>query len=951
MVEGDVRFSAADRALYATDASNYRLVPVGVVSPRTVDDLVRVLGICRTYGAAVLPRGAGTSLAGQACNKAVVVDCSRYLRGIVAIDPARRLATVEPGAVLDAVRTAAAKHRLTFGPDPGTHAWCTIGGMIGNNSCGVHSVMAGKTDANVEQLEVLTYDGCRLQVGRTSDPELARIVRAGGRRGEIYRRLRDLRDRYATAIRDRYPRIPRRVSGYNLDFLLPEHGFDVARALVGSEGTCVTVLQATIRLVSSPRFRILLVLGFADIFLAADSVPEILESGCIGLEGFDGVMVDAMRESQLHARDLDLLPEGRGWLLVEFGGDSQVEVEVRADLLRKRLLARSPAGRPTARVVTSLADQGRLWKVREAGLPATARVPGAAPTWEGWEDAAVPPESLGGYLREFVRLAAEFGYRGPTYGHFGDGCVHNRLPFEFGTRQGVATYREFVQASADLVVAYGGSLSGEHGDGQSRSELLERMFGQELMTAFREFRAIWDPAGRMNPGRIVDARALDADLRLGSRAVRRQSINRFRFPADQGSLASATERCVGVGRCRSLTSGGVMCPSFRATLEEKHSPRGRARLLFETLQGDTLTHGWRDSEVREALDLCLSCKGCRSDCPVKVDVATYKAEYLHHYYAHRLRPRSAYATALVPWLAALGALAPRVSNSLTSGDTSSVVLKRMAGIAKERSIPRLASVPFVKWFTGHQPSNVGGRPIVLWPDTFTNRFSPEIGVAAVRALESFDYQVSIPSRWVCCGRPLYDQGMLGLAERLLRRSLRVLAPRIKDRTPMVVLEPSCAAVFRDELPSMLAGNEDAAWLSENTFTFAEVLAKDIKSPSATERGGHALVQTHCHQHAVMGFEADRKVIDWLGLSYEVLDEGCCGMAGAFGFERGQKYELSVQIAESGVLPRVRDADPEGLLLADGFSCREQILQGTGRRSLHLAQAVDEHIAQGRPIKS
>ncbi|MDA8330619.1 MAG: FAD-binding and (Fe-S)-binding domain-containing protein [Candidatus Dormibacteraeota bacterium] len=938
-VLGEVRFAVGDRALYATDASNYRQVPIGIVVPRSVEDLVRTVDVCRAHDVPLLPRGGGTSLAGQGCNTSVIVDCSKYLRAIPEIDPERRVARVEPGVVLDTLRQAAEVHHLTFGPDPATHAWCTVGGMIGNNSCGVHSIMAGKTDVNVEEMEVLTYDGFRLRVGPTSPAEIERIVATGGRRGDIYRRLQNLRDRYAPLIRERYPRIPRRVSGYNLDFLLPERGFHVGRALVGSEGTCVTVLQATLRLVSSPSHRALLVLGYPDVVVAAEAVPEILPSGCIGLEGFDDFMVNAMRENHLHVPDLGLLPEGRGWLLVEFGGDTPQEAAGRAYSLAKRLATGAAA--PSSRVVTQLSEQHRLWAVRESGLPATARVPGERPTWEGWEDAAVPPDRLGGYLRDLRALVGRFGYRCPMYGHFGDGCVHNRITFDFGTLEGVARYRSFVEEAAELVVSYGGSLSGEHGDGQSRGELLERMFGPELVAAFREFRAIWDPRGRMNPGKLVDARPLDADLRLGPGYRPLELTTRFRFPADYGSLARATERCVGVGRCRSLSGGGVMCPSFRATLEERHSTRGRARLLFEMFQGDPLVHRWRERAVRESLDLCLSCKGCRTDCPVNVDIATYKAEFLHHYYSRRLRPRIAYATGLLPWLAAAGSLAPGLANGLILAPGVSVLTKAAAGVAQERAVPHLARMPFTRWFAKHRPRTEGAAEVVLWPDTFTNRFSPEIAVAAVSVLEAAGYRVTVPSKWVCCGRPLYDQGMLSLAERLLRRSLRVLGPSIAAGTPVVVLEPSCATVFRDELPNLLAGDEHAKWLSQNTFTFAEFLAKVPGRFDAPTHGRKALVQTHCHQHAVMGFDADRTLMDRLGLEYEVLDAGCCGMAGAFGFERGEKYNLSMRIGERGVLSAVRAANLDTRILADGFSCREQIWQGARRRALHLAQVFAE----------
>lgn len=943
-IEGEVGFGLGDRALYATDASNYRQVPLGVVVPRTVDDLVRTVEVCRDHDVALLPRGAGTSLAGQTCNTALVVDCSQYLRCIIELDPERRSARVEPGVILDSLRRAAEVHHLTFGPDPATHAWCTLGGMIGNNSCGVHSVMAGKTADSVEELEILTYDGLRLRVGPTSESEIDRIVASGGRLGEIYLGLRNIRDRYAPLIREKYPQIPRRVSGYNLDSLLPENGFNVARALVGSEGTCVTTLQASVRLVPSPPHRALLVLGYPDVAHAADAVPQIVSAGCIGLEGLDQGLVDDIRRIGLRGIDLGLLPPGGGWLLAEFGGDSPEEASGEARALA-RGLTRGRRSHPSINLVTTAAEQVKLWSIREAALPATARPSDDLRTWDGWEDTSVPINVLGRYVRDFRALTEQFGYQCRLYGHFGDGCIHTRINFDFRNPAGVARYRRFVETASDLVIAFGGSLSGEHGDGQSRGELLTRMFGPELVMAFREFKSVWDPKNRMNPGKLVDARPLDTDLRLGPTYQPQVRQTRFQFPADKEALVSATERCVGVGKCRSL-SGGVMCPSFRATLREEHSTRGRARLLFEMSRGETLQRGWRETPVRESLDLCLSCKGCRSDCPVGVDIATYKAEFLHHYYARRLRPPVAYATAAVPWLAAAASASPTFANTLASTPGIARIAKAIAGISAERPLPKVASAPFTRWLSDEpKHPTTTGKEVVLFPDTFTNRFSPEIAISAVRVLRAAGFRVTTPTAWVCCGRPLYDQGMLLLARRLLRRILRVLTPSIDAGVPLVVLEPSCAAVFRDEMPNMLRGDARAEQLAHSTFTLAEFLvqARAVINPGLA--GSRALVQTHCHQHAVMGFEDDLTVLARLGLDARVLDQGCCGLAGAFGFERGRKYRLSMAIGELGVLPTIRSASADTLILADGFSCREQIRHGTGRKALHLAQILDMQPAQ------
>jgi FAD/FMN-containing dehydrogenase len=704
-VRGEVRFDAGSRALYATDGSNYRQVPIGVVIPRDADDVVATVAAARRYGVPVLARGGGTSLAGQCCNVAVVMDFSKYMRRILALDPPNKRACVQPGVVLDDLRDAAEQYHLTFGPDPSTHNHCTLGGMIGNNSCGVHSLMAGKTDDNVEELEIFTYDGERLRVGETGESELTRIIEQGGRRGAIYAQLRALRDRYASLIRARFPDIPRRVSGYNLPWLLPEHGFHVARALVGSECTCVTVLETTVRLVPSPPVRSLLVLGYADVYAAGDHIMEILAHRPIGLEGLDDVLVSDMKKKGLYPAELKLLPEGNGRLLVEFGGEDKQDADAPARRLMGELQKQPHP--PSMKLFDDPAQERTIWLVRRSGLGATARVPGANDTWEGWENAAVPPEKLGGYLRAFRKLLTAYGYACSLYGHFGQGCVHTRIDFDLLTKKGIETYRAFIHDAADLVVNYGGSLSGEHGDGQSRGELLPKMFGAELMQAFREFKAIWDPQGKMNPGKLIDAYRADENLRLGVDYRPPQPPTHFKFPGDdKGSFSRATLRCVGVGECR-RESVGTMCPSYRVTREEMHSTRGRARLLFEMLQGDPLKGGWRDEHVKEALDLCLACKGCKGDCPVQVDMAAYKAEFLSHYYAGRLRPRQAYSMGLIYWWARLASLMPGIVNAVTQAPLLGDVVKVLGGVAPERRMPVFARQTFQQWFRRRGPRNQG----------------------------------------------------------------------------------------------------------------------------------------------------------------------------------------------------------------------------------------------------
>jgi FAD/FMN-containing dehydrogenase/Fe-S oxidoreductase len=939
-LRGDVRFDSSSRALYATDGSNYRQVPIGVVLPRDADDVIAAVSLAREYGAPLLCRGSGTSLAGQCCNVALVLDFTRYMGNIVEIDSERRTARVQPGVVLDHLRNAAEKHHLTFAPDPATHDRCTLGGMIGNNSCGVHSVMAGKTDDNIEALEILTYNGLRLKVGKTSDGELEQIIREGDQRGQIYTALKKLRDQYADLVRERYPNIPRRVSGYNLNFLLPENGFDVARALVGSEGTCVSILEATCRLVESPPARVLLLIAYPDIYRCADRVPDVMAHRPIGLEGIDDLLVEYTRRRGINSEGLALLPEGGGWLLAEFGSDTIAAAEAQASGLMQAL-NRGP-NPPQMRLFTNREQIRRVWEVRESSLGVISYVPGEDLSWEGWEDSAVAPEKLGKYLRELRQLMNRFNYRGPLYGHFGHGCVHNRINFDLQSKEGIAKFRQFMEAATDLVVSCGGSLSGEHGDGQARAELLPRMFGPELLNAFREFKAIWDPAWKMNPGKVVEPYRMDENLRLGADYKPWDPETHFQFPHDHGSLAHATLRCVGVGKCR-REEGGVMCPSWRVTHEEEHSTRGRAHLLWEMAKGDVIRDRWRDEDVKQSLDLCLSCKGCKSDCPVGVDLATYKAEFLSHYHEGRLRPRSDYAFANIDFWARIASKAPGLVNLATQLPVLRDISKLAAGMPHQRSIPAFAPQTFRAWFERSMtdrrpPSNPGAAPVMLWPDTFNNYFLPDTAKAAVKVLEAAGFRVSIPESILCCGRPLYDFGMLDRAKRLLLKILDTLAPEIEAAIPIVVLEPSCAAVFRDELINLFPNDARAHKLSQQTFLLSEFLEKKATHFRLPNLPVKALIHGHCHHKALMKMTDEESVLRKMGIDWTAPAPGCCGMAGSFGFDE-QKYEVSMAIGELELLPAVRQAPADSLIIADGFSCREQIAQCTDRHSLHLAEVI------------
>jgi FAD/FMN-containing dehydrogenase/Fe-S oxidoreductase len=928
-IEGEVRFTAGDRALYSATGANYRQLPIGVVIPRSADDVVETVRLCREYNAPLLSRGGGTGLAGQTTNVAVVMDFSKYLNRVLEIDPGRRLARVQPGLILDHLRhQAESEHQLTFGPDPSTHEYCTLGGMIASNSCGVRSIMAQfygpgpRTSDNVHELDVVLYDGRRLLLreGTSGDPE-------------IDRRLTELRDRYADLIRARYPDIPRRVSGYNLDDLLPERGFHVARALAGSESTCVTYLEATVHLIYSPPHRSLLVLGFEDAPIAGDHVPQVLEHKPTGLEGMDQALIDDMTQLGLHIADLSRLPDGHGFLMIEFGGDSKDEADEAAQKLMGELKV-GQDGLLGMKLYDDPEQEEHVWKVREAGLGATAFLPGKHDTYEGWEDSAVPPERIGDYLRDLRKLADKHGFESSLYGHYGNGCIHARWNFDLSSKPGLAAYRAFVEEGADLVVSYGGSISGEHGDGQSRAELLPKMFGPELIEAFREFKSIFDPDWKMNPGKVVDPYPLDSNIRLGPETFNPPQVrSHFAFLKDRGSFAHATTRCVGVGKCRH-TDGGVMCPSFMVTREERHTTRGRAHILWEMLNGGELTM-WNDEEVDEALDLCLSCKGCTNDCPVGVDLPTLKAEYLSHRYRGRLRPRPAYVFGLIDQAARIASRVPALANAVAR----TPVFKAAAEIHPDRHVPEFAPLTLKQWFAQRPLRNGGGRRVILWADTFTNYLEPEVGVAAVEALEDAGFHVVVPQEHLCCGRPLYDYGMLDLAEAYLRRVLGALRDEIRAGTPVVGIEPSCVAVFKDELIKLWPMNQDARRLAQQTFHFSEFLCAHAGEWEPPQLHRRVLLHGHCHQKATGGTGPDKQLLERMGLEVEELDAGCCGMAGGWGYEHGH-YDVSIAAGERVLLPKVREASLDELIVTDGFSCRSQIEQGgTERRALHVAQVL------------
>ena len=910
----EVDASTRRRAEYSSDASNYRLVPQAVVFPKHADEVGLALQVARDTGTPLVPRGAGTSCAGNAVSSGIVLDFSRYLNQIVSIDPDAGTAVVQPGVILSDLQRAAAPHGLRFGPDPSTQSRCTIGGMIANNACGAHALAYGKSADNVEALSLLLADGRSLRASTLDalvDPigaELTSLVSAN-----------------LATIRTEFGRFGRQVSGYSLQQLLPENGGRLARFLSGTEGGLAVMTEAEIRLVPTAKSTALAVLAYPDMATAADAVPALLPLQPLALEGMDARLVEVIR-TRRGPSAVPALPAGGGWLFVETGGETLTEARAKADELVK-------VSRVAHSVVVTGADAARLWRIREDGAGLGGRTPANAPAWPGWEDAAVPPAQLGDYIREFFTLLDDFGVDGLAFGHFGDGCVHCRLDFPLADKPKV--FRDFLFKAAELVAAHGGSMSGEHGDGRARGELLPAMYSADAISLFNQVKGIFDPDNLLNPGVIAHPEPVDANLRL-PQARSLTGAKGFSFAHDRGSLSTAVHRCVGVGKCRADTTatGGVMCPSYLATKDETHSTRGRARVLQELSNGTLVRDGWRSPEVAEALDLCLSCRGCSSDCPAGVDMATYKSEVLYQRFRRRLRPASHYVLGWLPRWARLATRTPKLANAALKPKPLAALAKRIGGIDQRRPLPEFAEQSFRAWFANHPP--VQGRPVMLWLDTFTNGFSPSVGIAAVRVLEAAGFSVQIPSDQVCCGLTWISTGQLDGARKQLRRTLAALDPAVQQGIPIVGLEPSCTAVLRSDVIELLPDDPRAAALPEHVRTLAELLADtEWQPPSLAEVD--AVVQPHCHHHAVLGFDADRQLLDNAGANVTAVG-GCCGLAGNFGVERGH-YEVSVAVAEQSLLPAVRNAGPDTVVLADGFSCRTQLDQLSDRSGQHLAELL------------
>lgn len=937
-IKGEVRFNDGDRSLYATDASNYRQIPVGVVIPKDKEDIIKTINICRSKDIPIVSRGGGTSLAGQTTNEAVILDMTKYYDRILEVNPEEKWVRVQPGIILDKLNKSLNGYNLMIGPDPATHTHCSIGGMLGNNACGVHAQWGGKMQDNTLELEIMTYEGDIFTVGATSSEELENILKGEDAKSRIYHQLLKLRHKYQDFIKREFPEIPRRVSGFNLEDLLEENGFNLARALVGSESTLVTILEAKIRLLEKPSYRTLLVVGYSNIHSAGDDVQEIVKWKPMGLEAIDELLKIYVDEKKLHPSGIKCLPEGHAFLLIEFGGATKDEACDIAQRCKESIQKRTELLDDHFLILNDKEDQEKLWKVRESGLGATARGFSHETAWPGWEDAAVPPEKVGDYLRDFHKLLKKYDYKGALYGHFGQGCIHSRINFDLKTQHGIEKFREFLFEAAKLVKNYGGSLSGEHGDGQARGELLKIMYGPEVLEAMREFKRIWDPHNKMNPGKVIEADSSVDHLRFGALHDSYQPDTHFSFVEDNGSFQMATERCVGVGKCRQL-EGGTMCPSFMVTHEEKHSTRGRAHLLFEMLKKETLLKPWKEEVVKESLDLCLACKGCKSDCPVSVDMATYKAEFLSHYYKGKLRPIAAFTMGMIFFWNRIACRIPRIVNFITHTFPFSAVFKWLGGISQKRTIPKYAKKTFRELF---HASKVKGQEAIIWVDSFNNYFHPDVLLALKNSLEFSGYKVKLPPKNLCCGRPLYDFGMLTMAKKFLSNILEKLHDDILRGTPIIFAEPSCMSVFKDELLNLFPHDLNAKRLSEQCFTLAQFLSeKEINLDLSLNTMNKIKVHGHCHYKSLGDMEPDTKFLGKFAQSEE-LKTGCCGMAGAFGFEEGEKYEVSIKMGNHDLIPKVK-ASPHDIIVADGFSCREQVKSMLGFYPKHSAHIMDEAI--------
>jgi FAD/FMN-containing dehydrogenase/Fe-S oxidoreductase len=940
-VRGEVRFDAKSRLLYSTDASLYQFLPVGVVVPKEAADVEATVKLAAEAGVAILPRGGGTALAGQTVGTALVMDFSKYMNRVIEIDPDRRRARVEPGLRLDRLNRAAAPYGLHFGPDPATIRQCALGGMIGNNSCGARSLVYGKTGDHVHSLECITADGRCAHFGSVAREEVAQMP---GLEGEIARSVLGILEPERERILARYPKIPRRVSGYNFDAMLEGDTLNLAQLIVGSEGTLATVVEAELGLVPVPPARSLVLLSFRERFTSMDAVPAILlERGLSALEIVDSRVLQGAR-SLIEFRDTAAMaaPDALGVLFCEFSGDSPEEVAGLAHDFAAR--AKTLPGAPQANAYLTAREQLAAWALRQAAtglLYLTTPNKNIKPQ-EFVEDTGVPPERLGDYTRHFEEIVNRHGTTTGYFGHAGQGCLHIRVDLDLKRGEDVQRMQGIAHDIAELVVEFGGSLSGEHGDGLSRSEFLPLMFGPEIIRLHQEVKRVFDPEGRMNPGgKIVPPyQRMSENLRFDAVAHAGAPETWFDYSAD-GGWDVAVEKCNGMGVCRKLDTG-TMCPSHMVTLEEQHATRGRANALREAMRGNL--PGMKSEAVMEALDLCLGCKACKTECPVGVDMARYKVEYLAQHYRETGTPRDALFFGRIRDFARAGSLAPGLANlgsRLMGG-----AIKGIGRMDPRRELPPLASQPFRRAW---RPKPSTGRPtVILLDDTFHNFFQPGPLHATATVLERAGFHVKLPKKSVCCGRAAISNGLLDHGRALQTELLETLLPEVEAGAMIVGVEPSCILTLRDELPDLVRDPRAKVLASASVMLEEFLAALPDWRPGRLER--RAVVHGHCHQKAIVGMGPTNEVLGRVeGLEFSVLDSGCCGMAGSFGYERGH-YEVSKACGERVLFPAVRATEADDLVVAPGFSCRHQIADFCdGRATLHPAEllAMAEGGGRGR----
>jgi FAD/FMN-containing dehydrogenase/Fe-S oxidoreductase len=941
-LKGEARWDRLHRAVYSTDASVYQIVPAGVVLPACDEDIVAVVQACDRHRVPLTARGAGTSQAGQAIGPGVILDCSRHFHRILELNAAEGWVRVQPGCVLDDLNAAARPHGLHFPVDISTSDRATLGGMIANNSSGTHSVVHGKTIDHVLGLRVVLADGRIVECGPLDAAGVEERCRRDDLEGACYRTLRQVVAEHGDEVRRRFPRLLRRVGGYNLDaFVAADRPFNLAHLLVGSEGTLAVTLEARLRLVPLPRAKALLVVEFADLLDALAAVPAILTHRPAAVEVIDRYVLDATRLNPEAARLRDILAGDPGAILIiELYGETDGELQPRlADLDAD--LRRQGVGVHSRRILDA-PGQSRVWKLRRLALGLSMAEKGDAKAQSFVEDTAVAPESLRDFIAEFLDLVRRMGTRAGVYAHASVGCLHVRPVVDLKTETGVAQFGVIATGVANLVLKYGGALSGEHGDGLVRSPFMEKMFGPALYQAFRTLKQTFDPHNILNPGKIVDAPPLTANFRFGPAYVTPEVPTVFDFTAE-GGLTRAAELCAGVGECRK-TRAGVMCPSYQATRDERHCTRGRANALRLALTGQADLHGFSDPALFEALDLCLECKACKSECPTNVDMARLKAEFLHHYHREHGIPLRARLFGHVATLGRWGtALAP-LSNWLLRSGLVRWLNDRFLGIDRRRLPPPFTRRTFLRQFR-EQPSPSGNRRVLLFPDTFTNYHEPHIGLAAAGVLRRLgcDVEVTVPGGLVCCGRPLISNGLLDDAVRHARHNVTVLHPLAASGVPLTACEPSCILTLKDDYPALLRGElqAKARVVAGACRTFEELVEERLADRAALSLRPHPariLVQPHCHQRALVGAGALLSVLRRIpGADVRDLEAGCCGLAGSFGYEK-EHHDLSLQVGEQRLLPALRAAG-DATIVAPGFSCRMQIAHATGRDALHPAELL------------